>query len=73
MSSCLKISQASVATAQQDAGPINVVNNTVTIQALPFTLATQRKRQLKADLEARLQELTECHTLLRQEGVLVSL
>ena len=43
------------------------------LQALPFVLATQSKRQLKANLEARLEELTEYQTLLQQEGVLVRL
>ena len=41
------------------------------MQALPFVLQTQSKRQLKADLEARLQEMIEFEKLLQQEGVLV--
>lgn len=43
------------------------------VQALPFVLATQSRRQLKADLEARLQEIIESEKILQQESVLVSL
>lgn len=43
------------------------------MQALPFVLATHSKRQLKADLEERLQEISTNEKLLQQEGVLVGL
>jgi hypothetical protein len=43
------------------------------VQALPFVPATQSRRQLKADLEARLQELIESEKILQQDSVLVSL
>jgi len=45
--------------------------NLACMQALPFVLQTQSKRQLKADLEARLQETIEFEKLLQQEAVLV--
>lgn len=45
--------------------------NLACMQALPLILQTQSKRQLKADLEARLQEIIEFEKLLQQEGVLV--
>ena len=43
------------------------------LQALPFVLKTESKRQLKMDLEAKLEDIGRSQDLLKQEGVLVSL
>ena len=43
------------------------------LQALPFVLKTESKRQLKVDLEAKLEELCRSQNLLKHEGVLVTL
>ena len=48
-------------------------NIQIVLQALPFVLKTESKRQLKVDLEAKLEEICRSQNLLKQEGVLVTL
>ena len=43
------------------------------LQALPFVLKTESKRQSKVDLEAKLDEICRSQNMLKQEGVLVTL
>ena len=43
------------------------------LQALPFVLKTESKRQSKVDLEAKLEEICRSQNLLKQETVLVTL
>ena len=45
----------------------------IVLQALPFVLKTESKRQLKVDLEAELEEICRSQNLLKHEGVLVTL